>query len=624
MKRITLGVIGHVDHGKTALVRALTGMETDRLPEEQRRGVSIALGFAHAQIGSPETGACEVDFIDMPGHERFVRTMVSGATGMQAALLVVAANEGIKPQTREHVDIAALLGVRRAVIAVTKSDLADPEPAAAAAAELAAHAGLEAEPPVAVSAVTGAGLEALRSAMARLGNEAAPVDDGFAWLPIDRAFTMSGHGLVVTGTLRRGRIAKGEALALQPLAKEVRVRSLQVHGRPVEAALPGQRVAVNLRGATLETAARGVSLAVPGPNAEAAVWLTVELAVPAGAPELKTGARLNLLVGTAEVPVRLRLLAGDTLAVGGRGFAQFHAAEPVVAPAGERFVLRLPSPPATVAGGRVLDPVARRLRRNDAAELAYLDRLAQADAAGRLTAAVERPGRAGAALSRLAQVSGLGPGRVVQMLKTQPVELARGDVAVRREVLQALCEDLLATLKTGASTTRALRLDLEAGPQVFEEAVLRLAAAGRLRVEGGTVRLVHAAQDHARALDEAALATRLAQALRSGGLSPPELVGDAAPRALKAALERLVREHVAVRTYDRVQKREVVFHREAVEAARRTLAPHLSGEGLKVTEAGAILGVSRKYSVPLLEHLDAIQFTRRNGDRRTLGPAASA
>jgi selenocysteine-specific elongation factor len=250
------GVIGHVDHGKTALVRALTGMETDRLVEERRRGISIALGFAHF---TSDDGV--IDLIDMPGHERFVRTMIAGATGVDAVLLIVAANEGIKPQTVEHVDIAVLLGVRRAVIAVSKADLVSEQEAAAVARQTAAFAarvGLVATAPILTSATAGRGVGALKHALASAVREgAAPEDDGFPYLPVDRAFSLAGYGTVVTGTLRRGTLAVGDEVAAMPSALRVRVRALQVHGAAVRMASPGQRVAVNLRGVEPAQVRRG-------------------------------------------------------------------------------------------------------------------------------------------------------------------------------------------------------------------------------------------------------------------------------------------------------------------------------------------------------------------------------
>jgi selenocysteine-specific elongation factor len=624
VKRILFGVMGHVDHGKTALVRALTGIETDRLPEERRRGVSIVLGFAHARIGE-----VEADFIDMPGHERFVRTMVSGATGIQAALLVVAADEGVMPQTREHVDVAALLGVACAVVVVSKADLVDRETAEAAGAEavaLAKRAGLAPEGPVVVSAETGEGLDDLRAAIVR---EAERVQDGmedagYPYLPIDRAFVMGGHGTVVTGTLRRGRLVKGDVLSLAPADKPVRVRGLQVHGQPVDAALPGQRVAVNLRGVEVEDAGRGSALLAPDAIRPSS-WLTVELRVPPGGAELRTGARLNLLIATAETPVRLRLLEADTIVPGAVMLAQLHASEPVAVPSRERFVLRAISPPLTVAGGRVLDPQAKRLRRKDTEMPGSLHRLVAAEGADILAVAIAQAGAKGVTTERLAVLSGLSTGRVQGLLTGLPVERA-GELAITRDAFQSLQAEVSSRLQRTPEPTALARLAAgfpQASFEAVKAAVGRFAEAGRVRLEGGAVRWIRVEQERARAEDETALAARLAEALRRGGLSPPDLAASTANRELRRALDRLVHANLAVRTWDRVQKREIVFHREAVDQARRTLQPLLAGPGLSVSEVGKALGASRKFTVPLLEHLDAVQFTKRVGERRVLGPSAS-
>ncbi|TXN74417.1 translation elongation factor, partial [Methylobacterium sp. WL18] len=263
LKTLLVGVIGHVDHGKTALVRALTGIETDRLKEERDRGVSIVPGFALLTSAQGE-----IDLVDLPGHERFVRAMVSGATGMRAVLLAVDANEGIKPQTVEHLEIARLIGVRRGVLALTKADLATPETIAARSAEIAAaasRAGIVAGPVIATSTHAGTGVEDLARALADLLAEAETgVDDGFPYLPVDRVFTRPGFGTVVTGTLRRGPLAVGDTLEIVPGGRSAVVRSLQIHGRPVERAEPGRRTAVALRGIGLDEIARGQALTVPG------------------------------------------------------------------------------------------------------------------------------------------------------------------------------------------------------------------------------------------------------------------------------------------------------------------------------------------------------------------------
>ncbi len=627
MTRLVLGVIGHVDHGKTALVRALTGMETDRLPEERRRGISIALGFAHGRMGG-----AEVDLVDMPGHERFVRTMVSGATGIGAALLVVAANEGVMPQTREHVDIAGLLGVTRAVIAVTKTDLVPPERSAAVAREaaaLAAGAGLAAAAPVLVSAATGQGIEALRDAIGdALGTAPEPDNSGFVYLPVDRAFSVAGHGTVVTGTLRRGTLLGSDEIEAVPAMLPVRVRGLQVHGARVTAARPGQRVAVNLRGIEPARVRRGTALATPGllPTSN---WLSVELRAVEGAPALPGGARLVLLFGTEEVSARLRLLDREALEPGDTALAQVQCAEPVAVPAREHFILRTASPALTVAGGRILDPQARRERRQSAPVLAQLRRLATSTPAEILAWEVETAGAAGIPLGDLARLAGLAPARVVEALHAQrpaPIVLARSRVIVARPAFETVLARLPQALAaqqdahpSGVSRDQLAALIPETSSAVLEEAIAQLVGKGTLRQESGLIRVPHVAREADRARQESAAAASLAERLRQGGLAPPD-AGEIAPDpSSRRLLDRLVREGTIVRALDRVQKREVLFHRDAVEAAQRRLEPLLAQvPGLLVKEAGAALGISRKYSVPLLEHLDAIRFTRRVADRRVL------
>ena len=618
MNRLLLGVIGHVDHGKTALVRALTGMETDRLAEEKRRGISIALGFAHLAL----TGAI-ADLIDMPGHERFVRTMISGATGIDAVLLVVSAAEGIKPQTIEHVDIAGLLGLRQAVIAVSKMDLvpkARAEAVGREAAALAAAAGMTVGTPVLTSSVTGEGLDLLRNEIGQALAAAQDVEEnGFPYLPIDRAFTLAGHGTVVTGTLRRGSISAGSELAVMPSNEVVRVRSVQVHGAAVTTATPGQRVALNLRGTDLSAVPRGTALTSGGLLSPAA-WLSVHVRSVARAPALRTGARLRLLFGTEEIDARLRLLDRDELLPGDTALSQLHCATPIAIPAREPFILRLLSPALTVAGGRVLDPDTTRQRRHAPGVLARLAALSATSLPAVLIGEVVRSGQAGIGLARLARLAGTAPARASALLSGSPALLLRTH-AVMPDALDAVAARLPGLLQAhadGLPREAIGRLLPGVGASVLEEAILRLGKSGVLKAERGLIRVWHAAREQTRAHADEALAGGILATLRTAGLTPPDawiLAPD--PRA-KRLLDRLVREGIIVRTTDRVQKRDLFFHPDAVEDACRRLAPLLHEPGLLVKEAGEALGISRKFSVPLLEHLDAIRFTRRVADRRVL------
>jgi selenocysteine-specific elongation factor len=624
MSGVPFGVIGHVDHGKTALVRALTGMETDRLPDEQRRGISIALGFAHLCVDGRE-----IDLIDMPGHERFVRTMISGATGVGAVMVVVAANEGVKPQTVEHLDIAALLGVRRALPVITKADLVSSEAARAQADEIEQRLGaygFEPEPGLITSTVTGDGVEAVRKALARMAQATLPApDDGFPYLPIDRVFSITGHGTVATGTLRHGPLRVEDALVLAPGDTAVRLRGLQVHGRAVETAWPGQRVAVNLRGLPADAVARGLALAPPD-LLSPSTWLSVDLRAVAHGPALKTNARLRLLFGATELEVRLRLLDRDTLEPGARAVAQLHAAAPVSAPARERFILRLPSPALTVAGGVVLDPDTRRLRRGEPTHYEDLETRIGATPEEIIARALAASGAVGVALARLARVAGVSHGRVETALSAAGA-VRTGARALTREAFDALVQSVLRLLveqaevqPNGLARRRLGLLTPGVGAEPLDAAIAALVAAGRLRQEGGAIRLApRAADEQARVRQDEIMADRLGEAFRVAAFTPPDTAVAASTPAAKRGLDRLLRDGVIVRTYDRVQKRELLFHRDTVAEAQQRLTPLLAEPGLLVKDAGAALGISRKYSVPLLEYLDTIQFTRRVGDRRILG-----
>ncbi len=626
LKTLLVGVIGHVDHGKTALVRALTGIETDRLKEEQVRGVSIVPGFA---LLASEAG--EIDLVDLPGHERFVRAMVSGATGMRAVLLAVDANEGIKPQTVEHLEIARLIGVRRGVLALTKADLATPETIRLRSAELsaaAARAGLEAGPVIATSTVSGIGLPALSAALSGLLAEAgAGADDGFPYLPVDRVFTRPGFGTVVTGTLRRGRLAVGDTVEIAPGGRSAVVRGLQIHGRPVEVAEPGRRTAVALRGVGLDEIARGQALCLPDLLVPTR-WLDVAITAAASAESaLPGGTACRLLFGTSEVEARLRLLDRQSLEPGASAQAQLHLAEDVAVPAREPFVLRLDSPPATVAGGRILDPASRRRRRNDPRITADLAAIAAGRPAEALTVRLGQAGAAGAPLMELARLAGTNAERVRRLLTAAGArEIAAHFVgapafaALRTGTMGALSQfHRDRPMDQGASLDQVARsLALSEG---VTAAVLRdLATTGEVAQAGTLWRRA----DFDPARNETEAVRRLETAFRRAGLNPPdetEAVGRDIRR--REALNYLVASGTVIRAVDRVQRRAVLFHREAVAAARTRLMEAFplastAEAGFLAREAGAILGISRKFSIPLLEHLDATGFTRRAGDRRII------
>jgi selenocysteine-specific elongation factor len=616
---LVIGVIGHVDHGKTALVRALTGMETDRLEEEKRRGISIALGFAHLKVGPDTT----VDLIDMPGHERFVRTMISGATGMDAVMLVVAANEGVAPQTVEHVNIAALLGLRRAVICISKIDLVAPEEArrvADDASRLLVSSGLDPLPPVMTSAHQQTGIDDLRRTLEGLSENQPPrAADGSAFLPIDRAFSIAGHGPVVTGTLRGAAVSVGDSMELFPSRRSVRVRSLQVHGARVETALPGQRVALNLRDIEIGELERGMALVAPD-ALELSDWLTISIRAVEGAPPLKNAMALRALLGTGEFDARLRLMDRDVLEPGESGLAQLHFRGPVAIPAREHVVLRLLSPSQTVAGGTILEAGTRRQRRKCPQVLRRLEDLRSLPPVTMIAAEVQRLGVAGTTLRHLSRLSSLSTLRIAALLRGLPVLVTRtGSV-----VWQADMDDLLSRIPSllvphaaGLSREELSSALAGIGTAVLEAALGYLRTRGAVAERGGQLRVPRPDVDRSRAHNESLRAVQIAEALRRAGLTPPSPSAIVTDPQSKRAVDRLLREGVVVRAVDSAKGREILFHQDAIADARRRLAPLLAdAPGMLVTEIGEALGISRKYSMPLLHHLDAIRFTHRIADRR--------
>jgi selenocysteine-specific elongation factor len=359
---LTLGTAGHIDHGKTALIHALTGVDTDRLPEERARGISIELGYARLVLPSGR----QLSVVDVPGHERLVRTMVAGATGIDLFLMTIAADDGVMPQTREHAAVLSALHVDTGVVAVTKSDLADPEIALLEASEL-----LPSAEAVAVSARTGEGLDDLRAALERACDAVGSRADGSApaRLHVDRVFTIRGAGTVVTGTLWSGQIGRGDELDVLPEGRRVRVRGVQVHDRPVDRAAAGQRVAVNLTGVAVGELARGDVLIAPDAGLRPSYRIDAELEF--GQEEPQPGDRVQIHHGTREAPARLAWLGGR--------FWQVRLEQPIVPAAGDRLVVRQVAPPDTLGGGRVLDPLPRR--HGPSRELlARLERLARGEA----------------------------------------------------------------------------------------------------------------------------------------------------------------------------------------------------------------------------------------------------
>ncbi len=642
-RHVVVGTAGHIDHGKSALVRALTGTDPDRLKEEKARGITIDLGFAHWSDGDTRLA-----FVDVPGHERFVKNMLAGASGIDGVLLVIAADESVMPQTREHFDICCLLGVASGIVALTKVDLVDRETVELVeleTADLLAGSPLEGMPVVPVSARTGEGVEEVRSALlAMAARNVGRAPAGAARLPIDRAFTVRGFGTVVTGTLVSGRMAVDDTLTVLPAGVDVKVRGLQVHGAIESGAAAGQRVAVNLAGAGASGVARGETAVTPG-SFEATRCVDIVLDLLPAARRLRHGARVRFHHGTCEVLGRVALGPGlsdavaesdapDALPPGERAFARLRLEAPAVLTRGDRFILRAYSPPLTIAGGRVLDPSPPRGGIRAGSTRARMDRLlkglsdAAADGDRALAVLIGERELTGLPSAALVARAGLAPESVeavVERLCEAGAVRRVGDRLVGTEALRAGRDRLVAMvsdfhranpLRDGMPREEAReRVFRHAAPGVFE-AVLdeltddgRLVARDHLALPGHKVTL---SPEELRASEE--IVTRL----RNAGLRPPapsvirEEVGvDEA--VLDRLLRRLAREQAVVRVGP------LVFDFGAVESLKADLV------SLKASSEGATIdvatfkeryGVSRKFAIPLLEYLDRERLTRRVGEKR--------
>ena len=623
-KHITIGVAGHVDHGKTALVRALTGTETDRLPEEQARGMSIVLGFAHLALPGGD-----VDLIDVPGHEKFIRTMISGATGLDAALLVIAANERIKPQTVEHVALLGLLGVKRGLVAVTKSDLAtgleERERIVAALRDFLGETFLRDAAVVFTSANSGEGLDDVRQALQHLlASATPPAEHSYFTLPVDRVFTMTGHGTIATGTLRRGTLRLGQTVEIWPGGGRAEVRGLQVHGQSVEHAGPGWRTAVNLRGVRKDDLGRGDMLATPGvlrPTRLLDADLTL---LPTADKPIKRGQTVFLYYGTAELLARAYPLGQEAIQPGETVLAQFRLAEDAAVPAREPFIIRTYSPVVTVGGGLILDPYPQKHTRADDEVLRRVQTLARGLDAEKLAAKLYEAGPEGRDLRQLS----LDLGLTSDVPVTHLVVACGPSLALHRDVFDTLQTQALAAVQgyhAAHPTRRGMPLeDLRRGlpkalkPPAFQRLLEALTEAGQVENVAGLVREPGYSPEAALSPIEREIAREIESLFLSGGLKPPGLEEVLKKdRRRKTLYHFLVESGALVPATERTSNRTVVFHRQALEEAEHTLQGFLDGaEGRSVSELNALLGTTRKFSIPLLEHLDSLGVTRRDGDLR--------
>jgi selenocysteine-specific elongation factor len=646
MKSIIVGTAGHIDHGKTALVKALTGIDADRLAEEKRRGITIDLGFAHMDLPTANTAeTLRLGFVDVPGHERFIRNMLAGVGGIDLVLLVIAADEAIKPQTREHFEILQLLGVQRGITVLTKSDTVDEETLGVVRLEVedflrGTFLESPASPIVAVSALTGAGLSDLKHAIATVAGAAHPRDSrAIARLPIDRVFTIKGFGTVVTGTLIAGTIRREGELEIFPSRRPVRVRGMQVHSQHVDAVVAGQRTALNLAGASTEDISRGMTL-VPPNTFETTRQADVQMRLLASAPRaLKNRARVHFHSYTMETVVEVKLrakathstaateaeAAGPQLQPGQDAFARLKFPEPILLLPGDRFILRQFSPVVTIAGGVVLDAAPIPRMKSDSN---FLDLLASGDAASKLQARIARRQHEGILLSRLVAETGWTKDTIEAQLAPA---LRTG--AVRRIGTRFLHSPSVHALKNHIVNAAALfhknnplvaginkeelRSQVNVSQEIFEAVAAELIREKKIEINGDLVRLPGLGvvmKD-----EEAESKKKIEDAFFVAGLKVPALQD--VLNGLKVDKTRaqkivtlLLRDKILIKVSD-----DLVFHRNALEALRRQLTDYKQkARKIDVANFKDLIGVTRKYAIPLLEYLDRERVTRRVGDAREI------
>jgi len=612
---VILGTAGHIDHGKTALVRALTGVDTDRLPEEKRRGITIALGFAPLTL----EGLGTIGVVDVPGHEAFVRTMLAGATGVDLALLVIAADEGVMPQTREHLSILSLLGVRAGVVALTKSDLVEEELLALAAEEVrGALAGstLSDAPIVPVSTVTGAGLDELRAALRQAAMQVPARHADEPWrMPVDRVFSVAGAGTVVTGTAWTGTVSREASVRILPADRTARVRSLESHGSAVEQVGAGTRVALALVGVAREEVPADAVLVRAGDPWWPSRVMRADVSLLGHAPAVGARRWLRFHRGTAEVGVRLVASGGPVQGSGARPVRLILDA-PIVARAGDRFVLRAGGAEGTVGGGIITDPLPASIRAKPWPHAGATD-------LERVGWMLDDSGAAGLDVRTLGTRLGLRPGALEKLLKELEKVLRLGDRLVRLEVLGGMRETLLRAIErvhvelpiAPGLDRQVARAALTTHAALADEVIRRAERAGLITVDGAHLRLVgFTAGGSAQAMNAR---DRLLDRIRQVGveaLSIPELVAELGPE-VQAQLKLLEREKLVVMiALDRP------FAREAVQELLRRLRAHVRpGTTYAPSALREALGITRKWLIPFLEWCDRQRISLRRADGRTFG-----
>ena len=635
MKHLVMGTAGHVDHGKTALIKRLTGVDTDRLKEEKERGITIELGFASLTLPGGRT----LGVVDVPGHERFVRNMVAGAAGIDLVVLVIAADEGVMPQTREHLHICTLLGIRKGFVALTKIDMVDEEWRELVREDVRMFLRgtfLEEAPVVPVSSLTGAGFPELLSTIGKTADEVEEgADVGLFRLPVDRVFTIKGFGTVVTGTLVSGKVATGEEVEISPVGIRARVRGIQVHNRTVEMAEAGQRTAINLQGIDREMVERGHVLTGPGSLTASQRLDCVYRHLSGAGRKLKNRTLVRFHTGTSEVMARMILLDRDDLEPGGECCVQLVLEVPLAAVAGDRFVVRSYSPVTTIGGGVIVDPLPAKHKRSSAGVLLEFQRLAGGEDEEKTAVILERAGIGGVTEKLLVVRTGIR-GRELRR-RLEGMFSAKRAVLVDRDemrvlsypVYEAFQAEILRQLRgyheryplQEGLSREELRTTLErgdgVGQKIFTMALRDLEKREEIIAEKEMIRLtghrVHLKGEMEKLREE------LSIVYRDGGLAPPtvrEVLERFSDRKKEIAslIQVMTREGVLVRISE-----DLNFHRDALaklrEDYRRLLIRDVQATPASFKE---LTGLSRKFIIPLMEYFDMTKLTMRAGDHRIL------
>ncbi|MDM7994435.1 MAG: selenocysteine-specific translation elongation factor [Acidobacteriota bacterium] len=631
MRHVIVGTAGHIDHGKSALVRALTGVDPDRLKEEQLRGITIDLGFAHLDLGDVQVG-----FVDVPGHEKFVKNMLAGVGGIDFVLLVIAADESIMPQTREHFDICRLLGIRAGIVVINKIDMVDPEMIELVRDEVAETmegSFLENAPILAVSAKTGEGIDGLKKAIHDMA-AAVPLrpSNRLLRLPIDRAFSIRGFGTVVTGTLTSGEIQKEQEIELIPGGLTAKVRGIQVHGALTGRAVAGQRTAVNLQGVDLSQVERGMVATVPRVF-HATQILDVRLHLLPSAKPLRNLIKVRFHQGTLEVLARVALIGQDTLAPGESTYAQLRLDAPVFCLHGDTFIIRQFSPTITIGGGTILHPNPAKHKSTDKQALIALKALDGKDLSEKIPVVLEANTKRAMDLNGLNSVFGLPVADLTKicmdLAKAGKLVLlqAPSPILVLPQVVESLKKDTLTQvsnfhkenpLQKGISKEELRKRLYDDLPlEVFRHCLDNLVEKKKIAFLEDAIAIF--GREVQLSAEEQQVRERIEDFFRKAGYQPPALsdlpnVSGASPEVVRRICFWLLKEKILIKLSD-----DIIYHQTVIESIKKQIkAKFTAGSKFGVADFKELFDITRKHAIPLLEYLDREKFTRRIGNDRLL------